>query len=93
MKTVNMSLNGCYCDFCFDHNEVGHLCVKKFIFKNIFETFLMRIFLKYRPQNGIEFWRLVMDIIETENIFKSSPDPSEIAYENLIKFLDIYDCF
>ena len=81
------------CEFCYDYNEEeeGHLCAKKFIFENIFKNLFMGIFLTFRPQNGIEFWRIVMNIIETENIFRNSPDPSEVVYDNLVKCMIVFN--
>ena len=91
--TIGMNQGYSLCDFCHKNSDARHICARQFIFKNIFEKFFMQILLEHHPQNEYEFWDIAMTIIEEQKLFKSSPDPRDVVYNNLLKFLEVYDCF
>ena len=53
----------------------------------------MSIYLKTKPENGVEFFDKTMKTIVENRIFIESPDSSDVVRENLIYFLSEYDCF
>ena len=63
-----------------------------YTYENIFKRFLMSIYLKFKPQNGVEFFDNVMKIIAENEIFTDCPDPSDVVRQNLVYFMLEYEC-
>ena len=81
------------CRFCSKTLSRRHLCSKMYTYENIFKRLLMSIYLKTKPENGVEFFDKTMKTIVENRIFIESPDSSDVVRENLIYFLSEYDCF
>ncbi len=64
-----------------------------YTYENIFKRLLMSIYLKTKPQSGVEFFDKTMKTIVENGIFTESVDPSAVVRENVIYFLSEYDCF
>ena len=81
------------CVYCSGRKTKGHLCSKKFIFKNILKKFFMGVLLDFKPKSELEFFQVAMTIIKEEKLFEDSIDPANVVLENLKVFITKYDCF
>ena len=81
------------CVFCSEYSLVGHLCAKMFTYRHIFRPLLMNTYTTYESKSIYEFFYWTMCVIFENNMFSESPDPFEIVWENVNRFVDENGCF
>ena len=81
------------CRFCPKRESTKHLCAKMYIYEYIFKQLFLRLFFHYKPKDYLDFFCLTMRYINKYSLFSESSSPGDVVRENLIHFLQEYDCF
>ena len=53
----------------------------------------MRLYLEFKPTNFLDFFCVIMKYINDYELFIESENPSNVVRDNLVYFIQEFDCF
>lgn len=82
------------CRFCLKRTSVlVHMCSKKYCYNYIFKQFFVGVMLDHKPKDYLDFFCHCMKVINKNELFSESMNPSDLVRDNLLMFINDYDCF
>ena len=81
------------CRYCLKRTSETHMCSKQYCYEYIFEQFFVSIMLDHKPCDYLEFFCFCMKHINENELFVESMNPSDLVRDNLIMFINDYDCY